>query len=214
MKILIATTNKEKIREFKGIFSETGIEVESLLDYPEIEEIPEPYDTFAENAIVKAETVSKILNVMVIADDSGLCVDALNGFPGVHSARWSGEHRDYKQQNKKLLELMENEPNRKAHYNTTIALATNDETIVFEGIMPLTIAHDESLTEGFSYDTIVKYEDTFVSEMQPEDKNKYSSRAVAVQKVVEYIKNNTSELNGDAVEKGLSDLVDATKLAR
>lgn len=186
--IVIASTNKDKIREFQALLP--NVVVKSLLDYPDIPDVDEPYDTFVENAKIKSETISRLLNVPVIADDSGLCVDALDGKPGVHSARWGGSHRDYISQNQKLLTLMTDVSNRNAHYNTTIALSIPGKTTVtFEGIMPLTVAYSESETPGFSYDTVVKYNDVYVSELSLEEKNLVSSRSIATNKLLNYLTN-------------------------
>ena len=92
-KIVIATGNKGKAAEFKSIFEKFGFEIQTLLDYPELDEIDETGDTFAENALLKAEGVSKALNTIVLADDSGLKVDALQGQPGIYSARFAGEEK-------------------------------------------------------------------------------------------------------------------------
>ena len=125
----------------------------------------------------------------VFSDDSGVFIDALDGFPGVHSARWTGNHRDYANQNDKILDLMKNQTNRKAEYKTVIAFAHNNKITLFEGNMPLEVAYTESNTPGFSYDTIMTYNDTFVSEMNPVDKNKVSSRADAITKFKTFIEN-------------------------
>lgn len=183
--ILLASTNVNKIQEYKEIFLKLGYQLKSLIDYPEIEEISEPFETFEENALIKAQTISNLFQIPVIADDSGLCVDALDGAPGVHSARWTGVHRDYKFLNEKLLSEMKNQTNRNAHYNTTIVLAFPDEPHkTFVGVMPLQIATTFSKTKGFSYDEVVTYNGQFVSEMSLSEKNKISSRAKAVEKLI------------------------------
>lgn len=189
MQLLLASTNAHKIKEYKSLLKPYGIVLKSLLDYPDITEIEEPYDSFEKNALIKAQTISDILNIPVISDDSGLCVDALAGAPGVKSARWSGVHRDYDNLNKKLLDIMSKETNRSAHYNTTIALVIpGEQHHIFVGIMPLTVATKLSTTKGFSYDEVVKYNDTYVSEMSLEEKNKISSRAHALNQLINYLR--------------------------
>lgn len=190
MKLLFASTNKQKIAEIKTLLPK--YEIVSLLDYPEIPDVEETESTIEGNARLKSEAIAKLVDLPVFSDDSGLFVDALDGAPGVHSARWTGHHRDYQAQNDKVLELMAGKENRNAHYTTVIAYSTKTDGIisthVFEGQMPLEIAKSESATPGFSYDTIAKYNGTYVSEMTKDEKNKFSSRAIAVRKFEENLK--------------------------
>ncbi len=147
----------------------------------------ETASTLVGNATLKAVEIATQVDLPVFSDDSGVFIDALDGFPGVHSARWTGTHRDYANQNGKILDLMKNQTNRKAEYKTVVAFAHNNKINLFEGVMPLKVAHSESNTPGFSYDTIMKFNDTFVSEMNPVDKNKMSSRADAITKFKAFI---------------------------
>lgn len=190
-KLVFASTNEFKIKEVKEMFTGTEYEILSLLDFPEIADVDETADTLIGNAKLKAETIAKQLNYPVFADDSGFFVDALDGAPGVHSARWTGTHRDYVTQNAKILDLMENEEDRNASYETVIAFKPNQEekTRIFIGVMPLEVATSETEIEiaGFSYDTIVKYSDQYVAEMTSEEKNQVSSRAKAVDKFKYYL---------------------------
>ena len=101
--VIIATKNPGKAREFEHIFTPRGVSVRTLLDFPEIEDVEETGSTFEENAILKAEAVSKQLNKMVIGDDSGLMVDALEGRPGIYSARYAGEQKDDQKNLEKVL---------------------------------------------------------------------------------------------------------------
>lgn len=190
MKLLFASTNQQKIDEIKTLLP--NYDIVSLLDYPEIPDVEETSSTIEGNARLKSETIAKLIDLPVFSDDSGLFIEALDGAPGVHSARWTGNHRDYQTQNEKVLELMVGKDNRKAHYTTVISYSTriNGEVVtnVFDGYMPLTVAEYESNTPGFSYDTIVKYNGKFVSELASDEKNKISSRAIAVQKFEELLK--------------------------
>lgn len=190
MKLLFASTNKQKIAEIKTLLP--NYEIVSLLDYPEIPDVEETESTIEGNARLKSEEIAKLVDLPVFSDDSGLFVEALDGAPGVHSARWTGHHRDYQTQNDKVLELMAGKENRNAHYTTVIAYSTKTDGIistqVFEGQMPLEIAESESTTPGFSYDTIVKYNGKYVSELTTDEKNKFSSRAIAVRKFEENLK--------------------------
>lgn len=185
--LLFASTNKDKIREVQTMLSD--YKVLSLLDFPEIQDVDETASTLVGNATLKAVEIATQVDLPVFSDDSGVFIDALDGFPGVHSARWTGTHRDYANQNDKILDLMANQTNRKAEYKTVVAFAHNNKITLFEGSMPLEVAHSESNTPGFSYDTIMKFNDTFVSEMNPVDKNKVSSRADAITKFKAFIEN-------------------------
>ena len=185
--LLFASTNKDKIREVQAMLSDH--KVLSLLDFPEIQDVDETASTLVGNATLKAVEIATQVDMPVFSDDSGVFIDALDGFPGVHSARWTGNHRDYANQNEKILDLMKDQTNRKAEYKTVIAFAHNNKITLFEGNMPLEIAYTESKIPGFSYDTIMKFNDTFVSEMNPVDKNKVSSRANALIKFKEFIAN-------------------------
>lgn len=185
--LLFASTNKDKIREVQAMFSD--YKVLSLLDFPEIEDVDETASTLVGNATLKAVELATQVDMPVFSDDSGVFIDALDGFPGVHSARWTGTHRDYANQNDKILDLMKNQTNRKAEYKTVVAFAHNNKITLFEGVMLLEVAHSESNTPGFSYDTIMKFDGTFVSEMNPVDKNKVSSRADAITKFKAFIEN-------------------------
>src|SRR5690625_4629019 len=122
--INIATNNKGKAKEIKSIFKEYGYEIKTLHDYPEIGEIPETGDTFEENALQKASAISEELGTIVLADDSGLEVTALNGKPGIYSARFAGEHGYDQKNNEKLLKELENvnEENRTANLHCSLAL--------------------------------------------------------------------------------------------
>lgn len=188
-KLVFASTNEFKIKEVKEMFTGTEYEILSLLDFPEIADVDETANTLIGNAKLKAETIAKQLNYPVFADDSGFFVDALNGAPGVYSARWTGTHRDYATQNAKILDLMKNETNRNASYETVIAFKPNQEekTRIFIGVMPLTVAKEETGVKGFSYDTIVKYKGQYVAEMTTDEKNKVSSRSKAVDKLIHYL---------------------------
>ena len=183
--LLFASTNKDKIREIQAMLSD--YKVLSLLDFPEIQDVDETASTLVGNATLKAVEIATQVDLPVFSDDSGVFIDALDGFPGVHSARWTGTHRDYANQNDKILDLMKNQTNRKAEYKTVVAFAHNNKITLFEGSMPLEVAHSESNTPGFSYDTIMKFNGTFVSEMNPVDKNKVSSRADAITKFKTFI---------------------------
>lgn len=178
MKIFLATGNKHKIEEIKDIFSDIkDIEILSIKDNIEIPEVIENGATFEENSAKKALEISKFLNMITIADDSGLCVEALNGEPGVYSARYSQEGTD-SANNKKLIENLKNIENRKAKFVSVISLAIpNGEVFSFRGEVEGEIIDNARGESGFGYDPhfyLKKYGKT-LAEM-PELKNKISHR--------------------------------------
>lgn len=185
MIVLIASHNKGKIKEFNDMFKSLHIKVKSLLDYPEIEEVEETGTTFEENARLKAETIANQLGVITLADDSGLVVPALNGEPGVYSARYSGEPKDDQRNNLKLIEEMKNltDEERQAYFVSTLVLAyPNNESLVVEGKVDGYILQELSGQDGFGYDPLFYYppfEKSF-GELSLADKNKISHRAVAM----------------------------------
>lgn len=185
---MIASHNKGKIREFNEMFKNSDIEVKSLLDYPEISEVEETGTTFQENARLKAETIANELKVITLADDSGLVVPALNGAPGVYSARYSGEPKDDKRNNEKLLKEMEqfDDEKRKAYFQSVLVLAyPENESLVVEGKVDGYILKELSGSDGFGYDPLFYYPEKKQSfaEMTLEEKNRISHRANAMNKL-------------------------------
>lgn len=180
--IIIATKNKGKAAEFAAMFSAYGIHVKTLHDLDEeMPDIEETGTTFRENARLKAEGISKLIGKTVIADDSGLIVDALDGRPGVYSARFAGEPKDDTRNNEKLLEELENVPKtaRTAAFTCVLALSVpEEETIYAEGKCNGRIASTPSGEQGFGYDPLfipVGYEQT-MAELDSEKKNQISHR--------------------------------------
>ncbi|EUJ53541.1 XTP/dITP diphosphatase [Listeria fleischmannii] len=183
-KLVIATGNVGKAQEFVGIFSQYDVEILTLKDFPEIGEIEETGTTFAENAALKAQTVAKILNTTVLADDSGLIVDALGGAPGIYSARYAGDHNDAKN-NEKLLNELKDVPDEKrtARFHCTLAIATpHGEVDYFEGDCEGQIAQELSGENGFGYDPLFLLPDRGITmaNLKPEEKNQISHRANAI----------------------------------
>ena len=155
MKIVAATTNKGKIREFQEILGELGYEVVSMRDAGIDVEVEETGSTFSENALIKARAVALLCDSPVIADDSGLCVDAMDGAPGIYSARFAGEDATDYDRNVKLLETLEGEENRKAQYVAAIAYISPDgKEITTEGTIEGEILTEEHGTGGFGYDPL------------------------------------------------------------
>ncbi len=194
--ILIATSNAHKVEEFKAILEPEGYKVKSLLDIDAKIEIDENGTTFAENSRIKSETICKLLKITTIADDSGLEIDALNKQPGVHSARFMGYDTPYEIKNKALIEAMEDKENRACRFVCAISLASCDqETKVFEGIVEGKVSTEIIGEGGFGYDPIFYYEPfhTTFGNMKPEIKNQVSHRALALEKLLEYLRSGECE---------------------
>ncbi len=185
---MIATANKGKVKEFEEILGSHDIKILTLLDFPEIGEIEETGKTFKENAALKATTVAKILNKTVLADDSGLVVDALDGAPGVYSARYAGEaHNDAKNNEKLLNELKNVKPgDRTARFHCTLAISTPaGEVDYYEGECPGEIALELSGANGFGYDPLFYLPDFGVTmaNLTPDQKNSISHRGNAIKEL-------------------------------
>ncbi|WP_160722053.1 XTP/dITP diphosphatase [Bacillus sp. USDA818B3_A] len=186
--VIIATKNPGKAKEFQHIFASRGIKVRTLLDFPEIPEVEETGTTFEENAILKAEAVSRALQKMVISDDSGLMVDALDGRPGIYSARYAGESKnDQNNTNKVLSELQEvPEEKRTARFYCALAIAIpGQETKTVSGTCEGLILKEPKGTNGFGYDPVfyVPEQGRSMAELSSDEKNKISHRANALKKL-------------------------------
>lgn len=192
--VIIATKNRGKAKEFVEMFEPLGYSVKTLLDYPEIEDVEETGTTFEENAVLKAETVSKLLGKVVISDDSGLMVDALEGRPGVYSARYAGEQKNDQENMDKVLKELEGVPleERTARFCCTLAIANPESgTQTFTGNCEGTILEEKRGEYGFGYDPIffVAEEGKAMAELPPEKKNSISHRANALKKLKEQLSN-------------------------
>lgn len=185
-KIVIATKNKGKVEEFRVLFHKYQMDVRSLLDYPEeLASIEETGSTFEENAKIKAETISNILDTTVLADDSGLVIDALHGAPGVYSARYAGEASNDQDNIDKVMNEMQSVPidERDARFICVIAVAAPGEKTFFRtGTCEGEIALTQSGLNGFGYDPIFipkNYSKT-MAELSREEKNRISHRTNAL----------------------------------
>ena len=192
MKIILASKNNGKIKEFKEILSKFNIEVISLLDLDFNEEIVEDGTTFESNALIKAKTIYDLYHLPVISDDSGLCVDALNGAPGVYSARYGGVETDLDRTNL-VLKHMEGVSNRNAYFHCSIILYLSEGNYKhFEGRVYGDLDYKVKGENGFGYDVIFipkGYSDTF-GIIDSEIKNQISHRANALKSLIEYLEND------------------------
>ncbi len=187
MILLIGTKNTNKIKEISAILRYFNVEIKSLLDFPEIADVDETGTTFEANARQKAEAWAKSTGFVTIADDSGLCVDALDGAPGVFSARYAGLDKDYTANNEKLLKTLQNTPDerRTAHFITVIACATPEKGTLFTvtGTVEGMITRELRGDNGFGYDPLFFYppENATFAELPAHKKNKLSHRFRALE---------------------------------
>jgi XTP/dITP diphosphohydrolase len=189
MKLVFATNNKNKILEVQHLLPES-IEIISLESIGCFEEIPETADTIEENAIMKANYITEKYGYDCFADDTGLEVEALNGEPGVYSARYAGEQRDADDNMNKLLDNLKNKTNRKAQFKTVIALNLNGKQYLFTGIASGEITLEKTGNEGFGYDPIFKpegYNRTF-AQLSMEEKGIISHRGKATEQLIDFLK--------------------------
>lgn len=192
--IVIATRNPGKAKEFAALFSKEGYRTKTLLDYPELPDVEETGTTFEENARLKAETIAQILQQPVLADDSGLAVDALNGMPGIFSARFAGERKSDAANNAKLLHELTDVPDEKrtAHFHCTLVFAApKKESLVVEADWNGRIGRIPQGENGFGYDPlfIVSDSNKTSAELSNDEKNAISHRGMAVQKLEKVWKN-------------------------
>ena len=191
MKTLIfASNNAHKLGEIRNLLDNI-IEIQSLKDINLEGDIPETSNTLEGNATQKAEWIYSRIGQDCFADDTGLEVEALDGAPGVYSARYAGEGCSFADNVNKLLKAMDGKTNRKARFRTVICLIENGKKNYFEGIVNGTIVEKGSGNMGFGYDPIFVPDGYNISfaEMPLDEKNKISHRGLATQKLVEYLKN-------------------------
>jgi len=192
-KIVFATTNKNKLKEVREILGD-NFEIISLKDIDFHEDIPETGDTLEENASQKSHHIFDRFNIDCFADDTGLEVDALDGAPGVYSARYSGENATYDENVNKLLSELKGVAERSARFRTVISLLIDGKEYFFEGAVEGFIIDHKLGSGGFGYDPVFVpdgYSQTF-SEMEPEIKNSISHRGKAIEKLANFLKTNFS----------------------
>lgn len=194
LKLVFATNNKNKIKEIKHLIG-NSIELLNLEDIGCLEEIPETADTIKGNAIQKAQYVYEKYGYNCFADDTGLEIEALNGEPGVFSARYAGEQKSAEDNMNKVLTQLKDKTNKNARFKTVISLIIDGNLTCFEGIVEGEITHTKIGTEGFGYDPIFKpkgYDCTY-SEMSLDVKNTMSHRAIATGKLINYLKSKYTQ---------------------
>jgi XTP/dITP diphosphohydrolase len=191
--VLIATKNVGKVKEFQTLFDRYGIKAVSLLDLEqELPDIEETGSTFEENAALKSEGIAEILNIPVMADDSGLVIDALDGRPGIFSARYAGEPKDDKRNIVKVLNELENVPEEKrtARFVCVISVSVPGQPTIFrKGFCEGTIGMEEVGNHGFGYDPIFipEGQQQTMAELSPDEKNKISHRSNAIIQLEDWI---------------------------
>ncbi len=190
--IIFATNNENKVSEVRAILDET-FRILSLKEAGIDIDIPEPYDSLEENAREKAIVIRRLTQQNCFAEDTGLEVTSLNGEPGVKSARYAGENRSFENNIDKLLSKLDNQENRKAQFRTIICLICNGKEKIFEGICKGTIIAERRGISGFGYDPVFIPEGstkTF-AEMTMAEKNIFSHRKKAMEKLTTYLKSNS-----------------------
>ena len=189
MKLVFATNNKHKLEEVRAIVGDR-VEILSLNDIDCHDDIPETADTLQGNALIKARYIHEKYNVDCFADDTGLEVEALDGAPGVYSARYAGEECDSQANMHKLLENLTGENNRNAQFRTVIALIIDGEEKLFNGIVKGKITEEKRGNSGFGYDPIFVpegYSKSF-AQMDSSTKNSISHRYRATKQLSDYLK--------------------------
>lgn len=191
--IVVASRNPHKIEELRAIFSGLNIDIKSALDYPELVEVDEDQLTLEGNALKKARYVHENTGLPVLADDTGLEVDALDGRPGVFSARYAGEDATYEENTRKLLNELAgvDHPARSARFRTIVAfIRSSGEEHTFEGICRGRILKEPRGEKGFGYDPVFQpegFEQTF-AELESSEKNAMSHRGRAIQEFYTWLK--------------------------
>ena len=191
-KVVLATKNQHKVSELRQMLALYDIEVLAADQVSKEIDWVEDGLTFEENALIKAKAIRKHWDGAILADDSGLSVDALDGAPGIYSSRFAGENASDEDNNKKLLESLNGFDNRKAYFVCCLCFATETETMYFNGKLHGSIAHTHAGHAGFGYDPIFIVENTskHLAEYSSVEKNKISHRSNALQLFVKYLEEN------------------------
>lgn len=191
-KLVLASQNPHKIEEMQQILRPLGIQVLSAKNFPDLKEVIEDRPTLKENALKKARYVSQETQLPALSDDTGLEVEALNGRPGVYSARYAGRNASYQDNVQKLLSELDGKSNRAAQFRTVVALVDEDREYTFEGVCKGEIITEQKGDKGFGYDPVFVpegYEKTF-AELDSSIKNAISHRGRAIEKLVDFLHEN------------------------
>ena len=195
--IVAATKNAHKVEEYRELLKDQNVEIKSLLDYPGYTEVEESGSTFQENAEIKAVAACKYCDVPAFADDSGLEVEALDGAPGIFSARYAPTDSE---RIAKLLKALEGKENRRARFTCSVAIAVNGEAVAtFTGHVYGVITDAPRGNNGFGYDPVFLpdgFDKTF-GEMSEDEKNKISHRAAACRQAIEFVEDEMSILDDE-----------------
>lgn len=190
MKIIFATSNENKVKEVREILPK-HIEIVSLKEMGYTEDIEETGSTLEENSLLKAQTIFDKYKLPVLAEDTGLEVDALQGAPGVYSARYAGEHGNSEANMQLLLKNLEKEDNRKAQFRTVATFIAENSSSIYTGVVRGEIIKEKTGEKGFGYDPIfipAGFDKTF-AEMSSQEKSIVSHRAIAMQKFAQHFEN-------------------------
>lgn len=188
--IMLATSNAHKVEEFQTMLGPLGYHVKSLLDLEEEIDIVEDGSTFKENALIKARAIHELLHIPVIADDSGLAVNAMNGEPGIYSARFLGRDTSYDEKNQYIIDACKDADDRGCQFVCAIAYVKEDgSSVVFTGVVEGTVAYTMEGAKGFGYDPIFYYEGygTTLANVSEEQKNAVSHRGRALAQLVKHM---------------------------
>ena len=188
MPLIFATNNQHKVDEIRAALH-GGLEILTMKEAGIDIEIPEPHHTLQENASEKSKVIYQLKNEDCFSEDTGLEVEALNGEPGVKSARYAGEQRSFEDNIDKLLENLKGVENRNARFRTVISLIMNGEEFLFEGICEGIISNERMGEKGFGYDPVFvpKGSSTSFAQMSTEQKNEFSHRRKALDKLIEFL---------------------------
>lgn len=186
--LIFATNNEHKVKEIRSVIG-PSFDIITLREAGIDIDIPEPHDTLEANATEKSQTIHRMTGQDCFSEDTGLEVDALNGEPGVKSARYAGDGRDFQQNIDKLLDKLGNNPNRKARFRTVISLILQGREYFFEGVCEGSILEEQQGNKGFGYDPVFvpNGADKSFAEMSMEEKNKYSHRQKAVSQLIDFL---------------------------
>lgn len=199
LQIILATNNKKKIEEIRAILNGMPVDLHTTLEFPGIQDVVEDKETFVENALKKAREIHAVTGMTALADDSGLEVDALDGRPGVYSARYAGEGHPYAENNAKVLSELKDVPNTKrtARFHCVLAFVGQNAPgqyfeNIFDGACEGFINHEPQGQFGFGYDPIFFIPEfgKTMAELDAETKNKISHRGRALEKFKEYLRKN------------------------